>query len=182
MKKALLYFVVLHFIIFNVMGQNRETKLAELSSLTRVGYGISEFDTISQRLFPEYMEHYLSAVDVSLSEFGVLETQFHSELFTFQTIDTAFIIRKCSEEDLEGFLLTKIYFLSRGVVYKGLLDIEDLYIPKRYRPGAYDVFVELKFFNAKGGLILGSTAKTAAGFGPELTIKNGIKKALKKMK
>lgn len=182
MKKTFLLFAIQLFVGLNAFGQNNEIKKIELSSLSTIGYGMSEFDTISQRLFSDYQLHFLPAVDGTLREFGVKEPKYYPQLFTFQTIDTASIIEICTEEDLEGFLITKIYFLSRGSVYKGLLEIEDLYIPKRYRPGAYDVFVELRLFNSKGELVIESSAKTVAGFGPELTIKNGIKKALKKVK
>jgi len=120
MKKAILLIISQLLLVVVLHAQEKENHGRNLQDINSIGFGISEFDTLSIRLFPDYMSYFVPGVSESLKQFGIKGSKFYSDLF----------------------------------------------VPKRYRPGTYDVFVELKLLDQDGEIVFISSAKTVSGFGP----------------
>jgi len=161
----------------SIFGQGKPYLSREYYNLNSLGFAYSEYDTISNGLYPGYYKIYTQAVNQTFHE-DIKEINYYNELIRFESIDTIKIISLCERNKLDAILITKVYFLSRDFVYKGFLDLDKIYNPGLFQQGSFCFYVEIKLFGKSGNLILNSNAITLNGYNANKSLTNGFKKAL----
>jgi hypothetical protein len=144
----------------------------------RVAYVNSEYDTVTNGLY--YPANYLftTTVDTFLVKHSnAIPLYFHT-VIAYDNIDTLKIKRICKENNCDVLLLTKLYFISRYFLYKGLLNIK----PDNQQFLSFtnsDVCVEMKLFDRTGKLLIFISYNTPQGNGTANSPKEGIVKGIK---
>ena len=165
----------------SIYGQNQRYLSDGYFDIKSIGFAYSEYDTISNGLYSGFYDIYEQAVKNAFIK-DIQEIKFFNELLRFDIIDTNKIVTLCSFNNLDAFLITKTYFLSRDFVYKGFLHLDKIYNPQLFQQGPYCFYVEIKIFDKKGKLVLNSTAITLNGYNASKSRKNGFQKAIENVK
>jgi hypothetical protein len=164
-----------------IFGQNQRYLSDDYFDIESIGFAYSEYDTISNGLYSGFYDIYKQAIISALTK-DIPEIKFLNELLRFESIDTNKIVTLCDYNNLDAFLITKTYFLSRDFIYKEFLQLDKIYNPKLFQQGPYCCYVEIKIINKKGKLILNSTAITLNGYNASKSLKNGFQKAIDNVK
>lgn len=177
--------IIIAFAFFSANTLSFGQRISYLSNdyynLNSIGLVHSEYDTISNGLYPKYYEIYSEVVNEIFSE-DIKEIENLDEILLTEPLDTFKIKSLCETNNLDAILVSKNYFLSRDFVYKGFLGLKKIYNPKIMQQGQYCFYVDIKILDKKGELILNSTALTLYGYNAKRSLRNGIKRALKKAK
>jgi hypothetical protein len=181
MNRLLILVFILSGLNLSIFGHEPKCLSKEYYNLNSLGFAHSEYDTISNGLYPGFYKIYSQAVSNTFSE-DIKEIKYFNELFRFESIDTNKIKSFCLINNLDALLISKVYFLSRDFVYKGFLGLEKIYNPHLFQQGLFCFYVEIKMFDKYGNLILNSTATSLNGYDANKSLTNGFKKALKKAK
>jgi hypothetical protein len=144
----------------------------------RIGYVNSEYDTVTNGLFPLSNALFTSTVNDFTITKGNFKPNYLNTVIAYDNIDTLKLKRICKENDFDVILLTKLYFISNYFVYKGFLNIK----PDNQQFLAFtnsDVCVEMKLFDKYGKLLIFVSYNTPQGNGTANTPKEGIVKGVK---
>lgn len=165
--------------------QNESYLDPKFSDIKSLGLAYSEFDTISEGLYPNFTSLLQTSLINSFHDIGIDEVRLINQLVTTNSIDTANIITIMNENDFDAFLITKTFFLSRGFVYKGFLELDEIYKPKVMKPGNFDMYIELKVIDKSGRILFWDRAITITGtpsVSVEYTLPRSISKCMKELR
>lgn len=158
-------------------------KTIDLNSIGKIGIVRSEYDTISSGLFKDYYKVFENSFSKNLIASGVDSVGYLKDVFNFDTIERHMISQLCEDKNLDGLLITKIYFLSRAFIYKNFLNRNDLEGRSMFS-GDADIYISIKIFDRTGNLTILTSHKVQTGnlsSGPGGTINRGITKSIDKI-
>jgi hypothetical protein len=181
MNKIITCIFFLIIVISANYGQNQRYLSDDYFDIKSIGFAYSEYDTISNGLYPDFYDIYKQAIKNAFIK-DIQEIKFFNELLKFEIIDTNKIVTLCSLNNLDAFIITKTYFLSRDFIYKGFLHLDEIYNPHLLQQGLYCFYVEIKIIDKKGKLVLNSTAITLNGYNAYKSLRNGFRKAIENVK
>ncbi len=165
-----------------IYSQNIRIKTLELNSISKIGISYSEYDTINQGFFNPYCTVFKNEFKNNLSNAGIKKIVFLDDTISFESIKKSDIENSCTKNNLDAFLISKIYFLRNSFIYKSLLNLEEIDKPSLIT-GKSDIYLELKIFDRNGELIVWTDTKVQTGnssmVNPQWTINKGLKKTLK---
>ena len=144
----------------------------------KFGFVNSEYDTVTNKLYPPANSLFTSTVNDFILTNGSSTPHYLQTVIAYDNIDTLKMKKLCKENNLDVILITKLYFISKYYIYKGLLNCK----PDNQQFLAYtnsDVCVEMKLFNKNGKLLLFISYNTPQGNGTANSPKEGIVKGIK---
>jgi len=182
MKRLKTIVIILLGINSFIFCQEREYLSPKYNDLNSLGYTYSEYDTISNGLYPEFYDILSQSVNEAFAEDFQQIKCLHKFVRIEHPIDTSEIKLLCRTNNVDAILITKIYFLSRDFVYKGFLNLENIYKPLLNPQGLFCFYVEIRIFDKNGDLVLNSSGVTYNGSNAKKSLSNGFEKAIKKAK
>ncbi len=181
MNKYKFFLITFLGIVLQIDSFSQSFILQDYNKIKSIGYAHSEYDTITQRLYSKYYADLNIAIKNTFKN-DIGKINFQDFMLKSESIDTSQIIKICKEQQLDAFLVTKIYFLQMNFLYKGFLALDNINKQKFYQQGAYPCYVEIKIFDNSGQLILWSESFPMNGYTPREAIQSGLINALKKAK
>ena len=179
MKHIYCYLVILiSFASCSSIGNKILYRTADPIHLTKLAYVNSEYDTVTNGLYPPANAVFTSTVDSFIVNHSLASPQYIHTTIAFDNIDSLKMKNICQENDCDAILLTKLYFISKYFIYKKFLNIK----PDNQQFLAFtesDVCVEMKLFDKNGKLLIFSSYNTAEGNGTVFSPKEGISKGIK---
>ena len=184
-RKIIIITIILIVNDLIIFSQTVRLKTLELNSISTLGICYSEYDTINQGLYDSYFVVFKNVFKNNLSDAGIKKIVFLDDTVSFESLNKSDIENICTKNNLDAFLISKIYFLRNSFIYKSFLNLKEIEGPSMIT-GKPDIYMELKVFNRNGELILWTDTKVQTGnssmVGPEWTINKGLKTTLKKIK
>jgi len=144
----------------------------------KLGYVNSEYDTVTNGLYSNANYLFTSTVNDFIKTNSTATPAYLHTMIAYDNIDSLKLKNICKENGFDVILLTKLYFISRYFVYKGLLNIK----PDNQQFLSFtqsDVCVEMKLFDNQGKLLVFISYNTPQGNGITNSPKEGIVKGTK---
>ncbi len=179
MKQTVTLFALLIFLIScSSIGNKVLYKTTNPIIFNKFGYVNSEYDTVTNGLYSNANYLFTSTVNDFIEANSTATPAYLQTVIAYDNIDTLKLKNICNDNGFDVILLTKLYFISRYFVYKGLLNIK----PDNQQFLSFtqsDVCVEMKLFDNKGKLLVFVSYNTPQGNGTANSPKEGIVKGTK---